>query len=157
MMPLGLELTVPVPVPMRVMLSGKVEAELNVAVTARACVIETVQAPVPEQAPLQPAKLAPLPAAAVSVTEVPLAKLALQVLPQLMPPVFDVTVPVPLPAFDTVSAKVVLELLNDAVTERAADIDTVQDVAVPLHAPLQPPNVEPLAAAAVRVTEVPLL
>ena len=49
------------------------DAVLNVAVTARACVIDTVQVPVPEQAPLQPAKLAPLPAAAVSVTEVPLA------------------------------------------------------------------------------------
>jgi hypothetical protein len=79
------------------------------------------------------------------------------VLPQLMPPVFDVTVPVPLPAFVTVSVKFVVVLLNVAVTERAAVIDTVHEVAVPLHAPLQPPNVEPLAAAAVSVTEVPLL
>jgi hypothetical protein len=79
------------------------------------------------------------------------------VLPQLRLPVFDVTVPVPLPAFVTLSVKLALELLNEAVTARAADIDTVHDVAVPLHAPLQPPNVEPLAAAAVSVTEVPLL
>ena len=147
----------PVPVPMRVTPSANVEAVLNVAVTARACVIDTVQAPVPEHAPLHPAKLAPLPAAAVSVTEVPLAKLALQVLPQLMAPVFDVTVPVPLPAFVTLSVKFVVELLNAAVTLRAAVIDTVHEVAVPLHAPLQPPNVDPLAAVAVRVTEVPLL
>jgi hypothetical protein len=126
---------------------------LNVAVTARACVIDTVHAPVPEQAPLQPAKLAPLPAAAVSVTEVPLAKLPLQVLPQLMPPVFDVTVPVPLPAFVTASVKLTPELLNVAVTLRAAVIDTVHAVAVPLHAPPQPPNVDPLAAAAVSVTD----
>ena len=55
------------------------------------------------------------------------------------------------------SANVVVELLNVAVTARAAVIDTVQAVAVPLHAPLQPPNVDPLAAAAVSVTEVPLL
>ena len=74
-----------------------------------------------------------------------------------MPPVFDVTVPVPLPAFVTLSVKFVVELLNVAVTVRAAVIDTVHDVAVPLHAPLQPPNVDPLAAAAVSVTEVPLL
>jgi hypothetical protein len=130
---------------------------LNVAVTARAAVIDTVQAPVPVHAPLQPAKLAPLPAAAVSVTEVPLAKLALQVLPQLMPPVLDVTVPVPLPAFVTLSVKLAVELLNAAVTARAAVIDTVQVVAVPVQAPLQPPNVDPLAAVAVSVTEVPLL
>jgi hypothetical protein len=73
LMPLGLEVTVPVPVPARVTLTANVEAVLNVAVTARAAVIDTVQVLVPEQAPPQPAKLAPLPAAAVSVTEVPLA------------------------------------------------------------------------------------
>jgi len=74
-----------------------------------------------------------------------------------MPPMFDVTVPEPLPAFVTLSVKFVVELLNEAVTARAAVIDTVHDVAVPLHAPLQPPNVDPLAAVAVSVTEVPLL
>ena len=72
-MPLGLEVTVPVPVPARVTPRANVVAVLNVAVTARACVIDTVQTPVPVHAPLQPAKLAPLPAAAVRVTEVPLA------------------------------------------------------------------------------------
>ena len=72
-MPLGFEVTVPVPVPARVTATANVEAVLNVAVTARAAVIDTVQVLVPEQAPLQPAKLAPLPAAAVKVTEVPLA------------------------------------------------------------------------------------
>src|SRR6187455_398805 len=74
-----------------------------------------------------------------------------------MLPVFDVTVPVPLPALVTVSVKFVVELLNVAVTERAAVIDTVQLVDVTLHAPPQPPNVEPLAAAAMSVTDVPLL
>jgi hypothetical protein len=46
---------------------------LNVAVTLRAAVIEVVQPPVPVQAPLQPANVEPLAAAAVSVTDVPLA------------------------------------------------------------------------------------
>jgi hypothetical protein len=46
-------------------------------------------------------------------------------------------------------------VLNVAVTERDAVIDTVQ-LPVPLHAPLQPANDEPLAADAVSVTEVPL-
>jgi len=72
LIPLGLEVTVPVPVPARVTPSANVDAVLNVAVTARAWLIATVQVLVPVHAPLQPAKLAPLPAAAVSVTDVPL-------------------------------------------------------------------------------------
>jgi hypothetical protein len=47
------------------------------------------------------------------------------------------------------------DVLNVAVTLRAVVIDTAQ-VPVPAHAPLQPANVEPLAAAAASVTEVPL-
>src|SRR5262252_506471 len=77
---------------------------LKVAVTDCAAVIETVQVPVPVQAPLQPAKVEPLAAAAVRVTEVPLAKLALQVLPQLTPVGEEVTVPLPEPALVTVRA-----------------------------------------------------
>ena len=75
----------------------------------------------------------------------------------MIPAGADVTVPVPLPALVTLSVKLALELLNAAVTLRAADIDRVQAVAVPLQAPPQPPNVDPLAAAAVSVTDVPLL
>ena len=155
LMPVGLDVTVPVPVPARVTASEKLDELLNVAVTARAAVIDTVQVLVPVHAPLQPANVEPLAAAAVSVTDAPLAKLALQVEPQLMPPVFDVTVPAPLPALLTVNANVVELLLKVAVTERAAVIDTVQ-VLLPVHAPLQPAKVEPLAAAAVSVTDAPL-
>jgi hypothetical protein len=43
------------------------------------------------------------------------------------------------------------------VTLRAALIVTVQVVADPEHAPLQPVNVDPAAGAAVKVTETPLL
>jgi hypothetical protein len=43
-------------------------------------------------------------------------------------------------------------VLKVAVTERAAVIDNTQ--LVPVHAPLHPANVEPLAGAAVSVTEV---
>jgi hypothetical protein len=128
---------------------------LKVAVTDCAAVIETVQVPVPVQAPLQPANVEPLAAEAVSVTEVPLAKLALHVLPQLMPDGEEVTVPVPVPARVTVRVWVVALVLKVAVTDRAAVIETVQ-VPVPVQAPLQPANVEPLAAEAVSVTEVPL-
>ena len=66
------------------------------------------------------------------------------------------TVPVPLPARVTPRANVVAALLKVAVTLRAAVIDTVH-VPVPVHAPFQPANVEPLAAAAVSVTDAPLL
>lgn len=46
-------------------------------------------------------------------------------------------------------------LLKVAVTLRATVIDSTHPP-VPVHAPLHPPNVEPLAAAAVSVTEVPV-
>ena len=63
----------------------------------------TVHVPVPVQAPDQPANVELAPAAAVKVTDVPLAKLALHVDPQLMPAGLLVTVPVPVPASATVS------------------------------------------------------
>ncbi|HZU42556.1 MAG TPA: hypothetical protein VE994_07795 [Terriglobales bacterium] len=65
--------------------------------------IATVQAPLPLHAPLQPAKTDPALAVAVSVTVVPLLKVALQVLPQEIPAGLLVTVPVPLPPGVTVS------------------------------------------------------
>ena len=71
-----------------------------------------------------------------------------------MPAGLEVAVPVPLPAGVTVSAKLAVAVLNVAVTLRAAVMDTVQ-AAAPLQAPLQPAKVEPLAAAALSVTEVP--
>ena len=58
----------------------------------------TVQVPVPEQpAPLQPTKVDPLFAAAVSVTTVSLAKPYEQIEPQLMPLGLLVTDPLPVP------------------------------------------------------------
>jgi hypothetical protein len=46
---------------------------LNVAVTEREAVMASTQLPVPEHEPLQPANVEPLAAAAVSVTDAPLA------------------------------------------------------------------------------------
>jgi hypothetical protein len=51
---------------------GEGGATLNVAVAELAAFIVTTQLPVPVQAPLQPAKVDPAAAVAVSVTEVPL-------------------------------------------------------------------------------------
>jgi hypothetical protein len=74
--------------------------------TERFALIVTVHVPFPEQPlPLQPAKVEPVAALAVSVTELPFAKPAEQVAPQLIPAGLDVTVPVPFPAFVTVSVR----------------------------------------------------
>jgi len=75
--------------------------ELKVAVTDSAADMVTLQLPVPEQAPLQPANVDPAPAVSVRVTTVPLLKLALQVLGQLMPLGLLLTEPVPVPATET--------------------------------------------------------
>ena len=63
-----------------------------------------------------------------------------------------VTVPPPLPAVPTVKAKVCS--VKVAVTDRAAVIETVQG-SVPVQAPDQPVNVEPVDGLAVSVTTVP--
>ncbi len=129
--------------------------ELNVAVTALAADMVTLHVPVPVQAPLHPAKVDPAAAVSVSVTTVPLLKFALQVLGQLIPAGLLLTVPVPVPANVTESAKVVTDVLKVAVTALAALMVTLQ-VPVPLQAPLQPAKVDPADAVAVKVTSVPL-
>jgi hypothetical protein len=87
LMPAGTLVTVPVPVPATVTINGKgVEETLKVAVTDLAAVMETEQAPTPEQAPLHPAKVDPEPGMAVRMTVVPLPKVAVQTLGQVMPP-----------------------------------------------------------------------
>jgi hypothetical protein len=115
-----------------------------------------MQVLVPEQPPPDhPPKVDPALAAAVSVTTVPLAKFAVQAVPQLMPAGELVTEPLPLPDSATVSCgPLEAAVLNVAVTE-VADATMMLQVPVPLHAPDQPANVEPVAGVAVRVTAVP--
>jgi hypothetical protein len=105
LIPAGLLVTVPVPVPALVTASVKlVTVVLNVAVTDSAAFIVTEHVPVPVQpaAPLHPANVDPVAAAAVSTTTWPLVKLAEHVVPQLIPAGLLVTVPVPVPASSTV-------------------------------------------------------
>src|SRR2546428_670248 len=144
-MPAGLLVTVPAPVPALETVSVKV-CRVKVAVTVVAAESVTVQAPVPEQPPpVQPPKVEPAAGAAVSVTAVPLAKLAAQVAPQVMPAGLLVTVPVPAPAGVTVNTKVGTKV---AVTVVAAEIVTVQAPVPVQPPPLQPVKVEPAAGAA---------
>jgi len=76
-MPEGLLATLPLPVPPKVTAStGEV---LKLAITEIFCVNVTLQTPVPLQAPDHPAKKESPIGDAVSITWVPLAKLALQV------------------------------------------------------------------------------
>src|SRR5207247_8711362 len=92
---------VPLPVPVRAMVSVNV-GTLKVAVTVMAAVTVTTHEPVPEQPPpLQPAKTLPAAGVAVSVTTAPAPKVAEHALPQLMPAGPD-TAPVPAPARLTV-------------------------------------------------------
>src|SRR5512142_3581099 len=103
-----LEVTVPEPVPLFATVSVYVGGvpSVNVAPTARAALIVTgqVAAVTPAQAPLQPPKVEPAAAVAVSVTTAPLVNVAEQLVPQLTPPLLEVTDPVPVPPVVTVSA-----------------------------------------------------
>src|SRR5262245_44171686 len=102
--------------------------------------------PVPEQAPVQPAKVEPVFAAAVSCTTVPRLKSAVQIVPQFIPVGLLVTIPIPVP----VSAIVRVATLRSkpAVTDTTAFISTWHDP-VPEQAPVQPINFESASGAAV--------
>jgi hypothetical protein len=89
--------------------SAPVEVELKFALTDFAASMVTLQAPVPLQAPLQPANVKPESGVAVKLTTVPLAKLAEHVVPQEIPGGELATVPVPVPLFVTVRVKDVVE------------------------------------------------
>src|SRR5258708_9206868 len=129
---------------------------LKVAVTVCVAFMVTEQVSVPEHAPPQPAKVEPPAGVAVSVTTVPLLKLAKQVAPQLMEPTLLVTTPAPVPCLVIDSAKVWACCVKVAVTVCAAFIVTEQ-VRVPEQAPPHPVKIEPPAGVAVSVTTVPLL
>ena len=114
----------------------------------------TVQVPVPVQAPDHPVKVDPVAAVDVRTTVVPLVKLELQVVGQLIPDGLLVTVPEPVPVVLTESCTGVAAWSKVAVTVESAPIVTAH-LPVPVHAPDQPVNVEVASGVAVRVTCVP--
>ncbi len=133
---------------------------VKVAVTLVAAFSVTVQAPVPEQPPpVHPEKPDSLAAVAVSVTAVPPAKLALavvQVASQLMPAGEESTVPRPEPTLVTVSVWLTVAVGVKVARTLVAAFIVTRQVPVPEQSPPdQPVKVEPLAAEAVSVTEVP--
>jgi hypothetical protein len=154
--PEGALVTVPVPVPLlaTVRVNGPGLA-LKFALTDFAASMVTLHAPVPLQAPPQPANVEPESGVAAKFTTVPLAKLAEHVVPQEIPEGVLVTAPVPVPLLDTVRVKGPALAVKVAPTDLAASMVTVQ-APVPVQAPLQPANVEPESGVAVRFTTVPL-
>jgi hypothetical protein len=108
-MPAGLLVTVPDPEPEVVTVSCTGAAAWSkVAVTEESAPSMTTQLPVPLHPPDQPVNVEPESGVGVSVIWVPLTKLALHVVPQLMPPGLLDTVPPPLPAFCTERWKLTL-------------------------------------------------
>lgn len=156
LIPTGLLVTVPslaLPVLERDSVLSDPPEAVNWAVTDLDASIVTVHVPVPLQAPLQPVNVAPVEGIAIRVTFDPLAKLALQVDPQLIPTGALVTVPEPVPDLVTESDWVVLVAwVKVAVTDSAFFMVTMQVFLLPEHAPLQLENVDPPSAVAVRVT-----
>lgn len=161
LMPDGVLVTVPLPVPVFVTDSENCGAGENVAPTVTAEVpMVKLQDPVPEHGPLHPANTDRFEAGeAVKVTALPLLiavvlahvpEVEPEVTVQLMLPV-PVTLPLPVPAPVTVT---VVEL-KVAVTDFAAVIVTEQ-APVPVQAPPQPAKDVPAGALAMRDTDVPL-
>jgi hypothetical protein len=157
--PVGMLATVPVPVPARTTFSTTgFGITLKVAVTCWLALSVTVQV---ELLPLQPPPDHPAndefaAEASVSVTEVPGAKLALQVGAQAIPAGVLATVPVPVPATVTVSATPFWIALKLAVTCWLALSVTLQVELLPLQPPDHPAKEEFAPAASVRVIWVPL-
>jgi hypothetical protein len=156
LMPEGLLVTVPSPAPALVTARVNVFGVAKLAMTVWLAFIATIHEPVPlHPAPLQPPNVDPADGVAVNVTVVPLLKVELQVVPQLMPEGLLITVPSPAPALVTARVNV-FGVAKLAVTVWLVFIATIHEP-VPLHpAPLQPVNVEPAAGAAVRVTVLPI-
>jgi len=127
---------------------------LNVAVTVFVSLTETVHAPLPTHAPLQPTNVANLVGLALKLIVDPRETLRLHFVPQSTPVGLEITRPKSVAALITVS--VAFCRSNRAVTFCTWLIFTRQELA-PVQAPLQPAKVEPGSGIASRVTAAPLV
>jgi len=112
----------------------------------------TLQPPLPVHAPSHCRKFQPPAGLSVRATFVPTAKLAVQMVGQLMPAGELVTVPPGLPMTETDSEG---ESVKVADTFCAEFMASVQVLALPLHAPPQALKIQPLVGVSVKVTSVP--
>jgi hypothetical protein len=155
LIPAGLLVTVPLPVPtldMARVFVGVASSE-KVAVQFRFADIVTLPS-VQSASPLQAVNDDPAAGVGVSATTCPDANGALQVEPQLMPAGLLVTAPLPVPAFAIVSVwGGVTSTVNVAVQLRFADIVTLPSLQS--ASPDQPANVDPPAAVAVNAITCP--
>lgn len=101
---------------------GGDDAMLKVAVTVAFWVSE--QEPVPVQSPPHPAKTDPGSGAAVRLTVLPRENCPLHVVRQSIPEGLDVTVPVPVPAWLTVTVELGITLANAARALIRPPVDT---------------------------------
>ena len=125
------------------------------AVTVAAALIVIEHVPVPVHPPDQPANVVSASGTAVSTTGVVARYVSEQSTPQSIPAGTELTVPVLLPAFTTVSGYVLS--VKVAVTAVAAATVVVQGP-VPVHPPPDQPVNDALAAGvAVRITDWPTL
>ncbi len=155
LIPVGLEVTVPLP-PTVTCSESFCAAAAKLAPTLWGAFIVSVQVEaLPEQAPVHPTKVLPDAGAADNVTAVPLAYDWLHVpgLVQLMPARFEVTEPAP-PTV-TCSGSICTAGAKLAETFSVALPTIMHCGTVPEHAPPHPTNVCPDAGAAIRVTVVP--
>jgi hypothetical protein len=97
LIPEGLLVTTPVPVPAKVTASTDWVVTVNCAMTAVWEVSVTTHELIPEHAPDQPVNVDPDAGVAVRVTLVPEANFAMQLDPQLIPEGLLLTIPVPVP------------------------------------------------------------
>ncbi len=126
--------------------------EVNVAVTLWSELRVTVQAPVPVQAPLQPANADPAFGTAARDTTEPAAKGVEHEKKQLTPEGELVTLPPPVPALVTFK----LNAGRNIAVTATSEVAVTEQLLVPEHIdPLQPAKIEPGFGAALSVRAEP--
>src|SRR5207245_2485067 len=118
LIPAGLLVTVPLPVPAFVTVKGNVVGLVaKVAVTDCAALMVSAPLPLPVHAPVHPVPVQPVRAAAFGVSCPGRVKRSLPVALRLIAAGLLVTVPLPVPAFVTVKGKVVGLVPTFKITE----------------------------------------